>query len=225
MNSSSQPTKTIIKITTKEELKKEIILSDNFNNSIQVKNKEHICQDGTIYDYSEITDLSWMFHGCSSLTSIPLFDTSNVTNMSFIFHNCASLKNIPLLNTSNVTDMNGMFENCWELKTVPLFDTSNVINMSYMFSCCKSLTTVPLLDTSSVTNMSYMFNNCYSLITIPVFNTSNVTNISYMFSCSSLPKTEQVKLFCQKDKILLKSLEINPELFSEEKLNKLLKIT
>jgi surface protein len=199
MNSSSQSTKNIIKITTKEELKKEIILSDNFNNSIQVKNNEHICQNGTIYDYSEITDLSWMFHGCSSLTSIPLFDTSNVTDMSYMFHNCHSLTSIPVFNTSSVIDMNSMFQNC------------------------ASLTTIPLLNTSNVTNISYMFSDCNSLNSIPLINTSNVINISWIFSgCSSLPKIEQVKFLHQKDKILLKSLELNPELFSEEKIDKLL---
>jgi hypothetical protein len=47
--------------------------------------------------------------------------------------------------------------------------------------------------------------------------------MSFMFyNCSSLPKIEQVKFFYQKDKILLKSLELNPELLSEEKLEELL---
>ena len=35
-----------------------------------------------------VTDMSWTFYGCSSLTSVPLFDTSSCTNMSSMFRNC-----------------------------------------------------------------------------------------------------------------------------------------
>ena len=83
-----------------------------------------------------ITDMSYMFFSCSSLTSISLFDTSSVINMSYMFYSCTLLT------------------------TVPLFDTSSVINIYDIFDSCTSLTTVPLFDTSSVTNMSSMFYNC-----------------------------------------------------------------
>jgi hypothetical protein len=47
--------------------------------------------------------------------------------------------------------------------------------------------------------------------------------MSFMFdNCISLPKIKQIKFLCQKDKLLLKSLESNPELFSNQKLNELL---
>jgi surface protein len=166
--------KTIYKITKKNELMK-LILSGKFDNSIQIKNNEHICKDGSIYDYSSITNMSDMFSGCVSLTSIPLFDTSNVTNMSD------------------------------------------------MFFRCPALTTIPLFDTSNVTSMDTMFYNCISFTSIPFLNISSGIYFTGIFkSCSSLPKIEQVKFFYQKDKLLLKSLENNPELFSEQKLNKLL---
>jgi len=37
------------------------------------------------YDYSEVTDMSYMFRDCKSLTTIPLIDTSNVTDMRYMF--------------------------------------------------------------------------------------------------------------------------------------------
>jgi hypothetical protein len=47
--------------------------------------------------------------------------------------------------------------------------------------------------------------------------------MSFMFyNCTSLTKKKQVEFFYQKDKLLLKSLELNPELFSEEKLEDLI---
>jgi surface protein len=167
-------TKTIFKITKKNELMK-IILLGTFDNSIQIKNNEHICKDGTIYDYSSITNMSDMFFGCISLNSIPLFDTSNVTNMSDMFFGCTSLTSIPLFDTSNVTSMDTMFYNCISLNSIPFLNISSLLYFTGIFK-----------------------------------------------SCSSLPKTEQVKFFYQEDKLLLKNLENNPELFSEQKLNILL---
>ena len=42
---------------------------------------------------SEVTDMSFMFYGCSSLTSLNVsnFNTSSVTNMSDMFAGCSSL--------------------------------------------------------------------------------------------------------------------------------------
>jgi surface protein len=174
INKSKIETQNIIKIRKEEELR-DIILSGKFDDAIQIKNNEHICKDGTIYDYSEITSTSYMFNGYASLTTIPLFDTSNIT------------------------DMSGMFAECYSLTTIPLFDTSNVTDMSFLFFSCSKLTFVPLLDTSNVTKMGSMF-----------------------YYCISLPKLKQIKFLYQKDKLLLKSLELNPELFSEKKLDELL---
>ena len=91
------------------------------------------------YDYSSITNMSYMFFGCKLLNTIPLLNTSNVTNMRYMFYGCHSLKTIHLIDTSNVTNMIGMFENCRSLETIPLLDTSNVTNMKYMFYGCDNL--------------------------------------------------------------------------------------
>ena len=146
---------------------------------------------------SNVTDMSGMFEGCSSLTSLDLsnFDTSNVTDMGGMFYGCSSLTSIDLSNfdTSKVTNMVYIFYDCSSLTSLDLsnFDTSNVTNMAYMFCDCYSLTSLDLsnFDTSNVTNMAYMFIVCSSLTSIDLsnFDTSNVTNMKYMFSlCSSL---------------------------------------
>ena len=148
-------------------------------------------------DTSNVTDMNYMFFGCSSLTSLDLsnFDTSNVTDMSGMFSYCSSLTSLNLSNfdTSDVTNMSGMFSYCSSLTSLDLskFDTSNVTNMNGMFYYCSSLTSLNLsnFDTSDVTNMSNMFNNCSLLTTLNLnnFETSNVTDMSGMFSyCSSL---------------------------------------
>ena len=114
-------------------------------------------------------------------------DSSQVTNMSYMFHGCSSLTSVPDMDTSRVTNMSGMFRGCSSLTSVPDMDTSQVTNMSPMFYGCSSLTSVPDMDTSRVTNMSSMFYGCSSLTTVPDMHTSNASDVSRMFyGCSSL---------------------------------------
>ena len=50
------------------------------------------------WDAKNVTDMSHMFYGCSSLESLPdisKWDTKNVTNMSWMFCDCSSLKSLP----------------------------------------------------------------------------------------------------------------------------------
>ena len=149
------------------------------------------------FNTSKVTNMSWMFSDCSSLTSIDLggFNTSNVTKMGYMFNGCSSLTSLNLssFNTSNVTDMSCMFDTCSSLMSLDLssFDTSIVTNMESMFQSCLSLTNLDLsnFNTSIVTNMKQMFYYCKSLTNLDLnnFNTSNVTSMYGMFwNCSSL---------------------------------------
>ena len=90
-------------------------------------------------------------------------DSSQVTNMSYMFHGCSSLTTVPDMDTSQVMDMGGMFRGCSSLTSVPDMDTSRVTNMSSMFYGCSSLTTVPDMHTSNASDVSRMFYGCSSL--------------------------------------------------------------
>ena len=63
-----------------------------------------------------------MFNKCNEIIYIDLslFDTSQVTNMSYMFSECTNLESIILPNASakNVTDMSYMFNKCSELKKI-----------------------------------------------------------------------------------------------------------
>ncbi len=146
---------------------------------------------------SKVTNMAWMFCGCSNLTSLNLsgFNTSSVTDMSHMFYGCRGLTSLNLsgFNTSSVTDMSYMFYGCRSLTSLDLrsFNTSSVTNMVCMFGGCSSLTSLDLssFDTSSVTNMLCMFEVCSSLTSLDLssFDTSSVTNMYWMFYyCSSL---------------------------------------
>ena len=64
-------------------------------------------------DFSLVTDTSFMFYLCHSLTDLDLshFDTSKVINMSTMFYGCSSLTTLDVssFDTSKVGDMSLMF--------------------------------------------------------------------------------------------------------------------
>ena len=100
---------------------------------------EKLVQAPNITVGSGLTDMSYMFNGCSSLESVQLFDTSNVTNMMSVFSGCKGLKEIPQFNTSKVKYTSYMFNGCTSLETIPLLDFSSVIG-GFDLKDCKSLT-------------------------------------------------------------------------------------
>ena len=158
--------------------------------------------DLTKLDTSNVTNMQWMFYGCTSLATISglsSWNTSNVTDMNYMFSGCHSLTSIADLSnwdTSNVTNMDSIFEDCLKLTSIgdlSNWDTSKVTNMQSMFSGCLKLTSIGDLsgwNTSNVARMNHMFYDCSSLATISglsSWNTSNVTNTNGMFyNCSSL---------------------------------------
>ena len=127
---------------------------------------------------SDVPDMSYMFKGCSSLTSVPSFNTANVTNMYDMFEGCSSLTSVSLLGTSNVTDMGFMFKGCSSLTSIPSLDTSNVTDMNFMFDGCSRLTNIPSFDVSNVTYMNSTFRYCSSLETIHMINIGTSLDIS-----------------------------------------------
>ena len=146
---------------------------------------------------ANVTDMSYMFYSCSSLTSLDVthFNTANVTDMHCMFEDCSSLTSLDVthFNTAKVTDMESMFSSCSSLTSLDVshFNTANVTNMSYMFSICVALTSLDVtnFDTANVTDMTRMFMGCSSLTSLDVtnFNTANVTDMSYMFAnCAAL---------------------------------------
>ena len=56
------------------------------------------------YDYSQITDMSYMFQGCKSLERIEFLqiNTKNVKTMDEMFLNCINLEYVAPLETYNV---------------------------------------------------------------------------------------------------------------------------
>ena len=143
-----------------------------------------------------VTDMGYMFYGCSALTSLDVthFNTEKVTNMSYMFASCVALTSLDVtkFNTANVTNMSGMFYSCKTLTSLDVskFNTVNVTNMLQMFSGCSKLTSLDVskFNTVNVTNMKNMFSMCkLTSLDVTNFNTEKVTNMREMFfKCSQL---------------------------------------
>ena len=143
-----------------------------------------------------VTDMGYMFYGCSALTSLDVthFNTAKVTNMSYMFSSCVALTSLDVtkFKTANVTNMSGMFYSCKTLTSLDVskFNTVNVTNMLQMFSGCSKLTSLDVskFNTVNVTNMKNMFSMCkLTSLDVTNFNTEKVTNMREMFfKCSQL---------------------------------------
>ena len=155
-----------------------------------------------------VTDMGYMFYGCSALTSLDVthFNTAKVTNMSYMFSSCVALTSLDVtkFNTANVTNMSGMFSSCKTLTSLDVskFNTVNVTNMLQMFSGCK-LTSLDVskFNTVNVTKMRGMFFKCSQLTSLDVtnFNTEKVTSMSVMFSgCVALTSLDVTKFNTEK---------------------------
>ena len=91
--------------------------------------------------------LKYQFH-VKGKESLILIFRENMTNMSYMFYKCSSLTSLNLsnFNTNNVTNTDHMVYECSSLTSLNLsnFNTNNVNNMSYMFFNCSSLNSLNL---------------------------------------------------------------------------------
>jgi surface protein len=129
--------------------------------------------DPSFAAFRPTTTCNWFFHmtNLESITGMSYLNTSEVTNMCFMFWGCTSLTSLDVshFNTFKVTNMASMFNSCTGLTSLDLssFNTSNVNIMNYMFFGCTNLRTICVgggWSTAAVTPSVSMFYNCTSLV-------------------------------------------------------------
>ena len=146
---------------------------------------------------SKVTDMAYMFNGCSKLASLDLsnFNTVKVQHMRYMFAGCNLLASLNLskFNTADVRNMNSMFRECYKLNSLDLsnFNTAKVTDMNNMFYNCQNLTSLNLsnFNTEKVQQMYYMFAYCKNLTSLDLssFDTRSVVNMKCMFDyCQNL---------------------------------------
>lgn len=182
--------------------------------------KELESVDGIINLNTEaVTDMSYMFSGCSSLTTLDLatLTTANVVNMRCMFSYCFKLTflNVSDFNTSKVRDMSFMFAFDSKLSVIDLscFDTSQVEDMGAMFQRCSKLKNLDFsgFNTKKVKDTSFMFNECSSIDSLYLgsFELTSLTDAQSMFR-----KCENLKTIVVSDKWSFKTSNIlNQDMF------------
>ena len=99
-----------------------------------------------------------------NILKLKLKGFNNITDMSYIFNECSSLSSLPdisKLNTDNVIDMCGMFNGCSSLTSLPdisKWNTNKVISMSYIFNGCSSLSSLPDISKWNIDNINIIYN-------------------------------------------------------------------
>ncbi len=107
-----------------------------------------------------LTDMSYCFYGCTSLTQASAIPTG-VTNMAGCFKGCTSLTQAPAIPTG-VTYMSYCFNGCTSLTQAPAIP-SGVTRMWDCFSGCTKLESAVLKCEYRAGNFGSAFNGCTSL--------------------------------------------------------------
>ena len=181
---------------------------------------------------NNITNMSFMFEGCESLSYIfgmKEWNTINVIDMNHMFSKCKKNEYLPNdisdFNTQNVKNINGMFSECESLKKMPDISkrkTNNVEDTGHLFHECCSLESLPDIskwDTKNIRNIKYLFFGCTKLKNIPdisKWNTENLKCMDYIFwNCTSLENKPNISKWNTKN-IVQKEKE--DELGTEDKI-------
>lgn len=143
----------------------------------------------------EVTDMGFMFYGCSRLTDDDIdlsnFVTTQVTQMACMFGKCSSLTRPDLshFDTQNCWTFSGMFTDCSGLVSINLnsFVTRNCAYFSDMFYDCSNLEEVSIasFELQGASSFRSMFSGCSKLKTLVV--PTGIIHEERMFvNCSSL---------------------------------------
>lgn len=124
-----------------------------------------------LLDTSNATDMSYMFSGCKSMSSVICrFDTSKVKTMKRMFAYCDNITSdspaMQLCDTSSLEDISGMYYeagangNCAAIN-LSYFNTSKLTSVEECFYGCKvDRINVHGWDLSSITNHEDVFKDC-----------------------------------------------------------------
>ena len=125
------------------------------------------------------------FEKLKTIQGIENLNTEEVTNMSYMFNGCSGLKSLDLssFNTEEVTTMDWMFSSCSSLTSLDLssFNTAKVEYMDNMFSYCSGLKTIYVSDdftTDHNPSGSSMFKDCSTSLKGAAQYDSNKTDLS-----------------------------------------------
>ena len=198
--------KNICKIYYEE---KEYELQEKFDiKNINLKKLKNDTIEIKLLGIKNITNLSSMFSGCTSLLFMDNLDKiqiNEINSLNNLFYNCSSLISLPNISKwkiDNINNISSMFNGCFSLKSLPdisEWNTSNIKEINSIFRDCSSLKSLPDISQwkiKEIADMSNLFFNCCSLESLPdisKWNLKHTNDISGLFyRCSSLKKLPDI---------------------------------
>ena len=162
--------------------------------------------DPSLFDVSNVTDMSYMFYSAVTTNrtiDFSSWDVSNVTTTFNMFNYAYNFTNINLSNwnTTKFEIITSMFYGCEKLKEIDLstWNTNNIKNLGFLFYNCNKITTIDLssFDLANVTNMANMFYNCRALtdLQLPDLGHNQSCTELDLTPCSALTKDSVLYLF------------------------------
>ena len=163
--------------------------------------------DASSWNFSnKLTNTSFMFAGCTNLTSITgtgSWDLSGVSSTSYMFYNSGITGTLDATNwkfSNKLTDTSIMFGGCENLTSIigtGDWDLSNVSDAQGMFNSSGITGTLDATNWNfrdKLTNTSNMFGGCRSLTSIAGigdWELSNVSDMRFMFHvCTNLTELD-----------------------------------
>ena len=149
-------------------------------------------------DLSKVTDMSFMFDGCITLTSLPLLNTDKVTKMRRTFSGDGfymKIKEFKFTDTSKVEDWRNTFDYNSEIESIKV-NTDGATDMQGMFSICKKLEKIDitkLVSNGSNNENFWVAGDCHSLKTliirtmdtIPTLNSNAFVNCYHFYGTTN----------------------------------------
>ena len=147
---------------------------------------------------TKYTGFSYMFHSCTSLTSLPegLFDNNTAAeDFRHCFSYCSSLASLPegLFDNNTAADyFPYCFCSCSSLTSLPegLFDNNTAVtHFQYCFYDCSALTSIPeglFANNTSVANFQYCFYGSFLCDGSIHIGSADATEVAYFMSSSSV---------------------------------------
>jgi len=135
----------------------------------------------------ELNCYSYMFYGCTSLTTAPALPATTLVSRCYysMFQDCTSLITAPALPATRLVRYcySYMFYGCTSLTTAPALPATTLADNCYysMFQDCTSLTIAPALPATTLAISCYysMFQGCTSLTTAPALPATRLVRYCY----------------------------------------------
>lgn len=123
-------------------------------------------------DFSQKTDFTKCWYGCSNLREFPALDLSKGVNFNSTWYGCSYMTTFNGVDLSAGTDFSYAWYDCNAMQYFYPINMNNATNLDHAWYRCYGIVEFPMIDTSKVTNFRSTWEGSMSLQTFPQFDLS-----------------------------------------------------